>query len=78
MRLLYGSLDGKQIAYTSETTFLIQVGKDKKGKYKSRYSIKGDLGTAVFYYNGINIGKGYKKRLLVRDFNKPVLARAWS
>jgi hypothetical protein len=78
VKLATAVLDGKNIAYSSETVFLIQVGKGKKGRYVSRYSIKGSLETAILYYKGINIGNGYKKRLYVPSFNKPILARAWS
>lgn len=69
------TLDGKRICYSSETEFLIQVGKGKKGSYKTCYSFKGKLGQAIMYYNAINIGNGFKKRLLVPSFNKPLLAR---
>ena len=74
MKLLQATLDGKKIAYCSETIFLVQIGKNR-GSYKTRYSIKGNLGQAVMYYNGLNIGNGYKKRLLAPSFNKPLLAR---
>ena len=78
VRLLTGELNGKRIGYSSETVFLIQVGKGSKGSYKTKYSVKGNLGQAVLFYNGVNIGNGYKKRLLSPAMNKPVLARAWS
>jgi len=72
-------LDGKYIGGSSETEFLVQVGKGPKGSYRTRYSFKGDLGRAVFYYNGINIGNGYKKRLFMPSAAKnPVLAVARS
>jgi len=74
MRFKTTTLDGKKIAYTSETEFLVQVGKDK-GSYKTRYNIKGSFTQAVFYYNGLNIGNGFKKRLLMPDANKPLIAR---
>jgi len=70
-------LNGKKIAYSSETDFLVQVGKGK-GSYKTRYSFKGKFAQAFFYYCGINVGKGYKKRLLVPSFNKPTLAKVLS
>ncbi len=74
------TLDGKRIGYSSETVFLVQVGKGYKGSYKTRYSIKGNLGQAVMYYKGINIGTGYKKRLLMPSSarSRGVLARAFS
>lgn len=73
------TLDGKSVAYTDQTVFQVQVGKDK-GSYAPRYSFVGlnSLHQAVFYYRGINIGRGYKKRLVMVGANKPVLARAFS
>lgn len=72
-------LNGKRIGYSSETVFLIQVGKGKKGSYKNRYTIKGDLRKAVFYYMGINIGNGFKKRLLMpASSHNPVLDKQMS
>jgi len=70
-------LDGKRIAYRSDNVFLVQVGKGR-GSYKTRYSFRGNLPQACLYYMGINIGNGYKKRLICREFNKPVIARAFS
>jgi len=71
------TLDGKRIAYAETTEFLVQIGKGK-GKYATRYSFKGELARAVFYYNGINIGNGYKKRLIMPAAIRPVLAREFS
>lgn len=78
MKIVTATLDGRQIAYTSETKFLVQIGKGRKGAYKTRYTFTGDLYKAVFYYSGINIGNGYKKRLLMPSAKKPVLARLGS
>jgi hypothetical protein len=75
MRILIATLDGQRIAYTDETVFNVQVGRYSKGSYKTRYAIVGNLGQALFYYKSINIGHGYKKRLLVPSFNKPILAQ---
>ncbi len=71
------TLDGKQIGYSSETEFLVQVGKGK-GAYKTRYRFVGNIGQAVNYYRCINIGNGYKKRLVSWSMNKPILARQFS
>ena len=68
-------LNDKRIAYSSNTEFFVQVGRHSKGSYRTRYSFRGDLAQAVFYYNSINIGNGYKKRLLMPSSPKPVLAR---
>lgn len=71
-------LDDKMIAYHSESVFLIQTGKGKKGGYRTKYQIVGNLPQAIMLYKGINIGNGYKKRLVCETFNKPLIARAWS
>lgn len=69
------TLNGKHIGYSSETEFLVQISR-WKGSYKTRYRFVGNLGQAVFYYESINIGKGYNKRLLMPSCSKrPVLAR---
>ena len=70
-------LDGKRIAYCSETVFLVQVGRHRSA-YETRYSFTGNLAQAVMYYRAINIGRGYKKRLLMPSSPTPVLARAFS
>jgi hypothetical protein len=71
------TLDGQPIAYTDQTEFLVEIGR-YSGSYKTRYSFTGNLAQAVLYFNSINIGRGYKKRLRAPSFNKPVLARAFS
>jgi hypothetical protein len=77
MEVKTATLNGKRIAYTSKTMFLVQVGR-YRGSYKPRYSFEGNLAQAVHYFNCINIGNGYKKRLLAPSFNEPVLARSFS
>jgi len=76
--ITHQTLDGKPVAYSSDTVFIVQIGRFKKGSYKNRYNIKGDLTQAVLLYNSINIGNGYKKRLIAPSLNKTLLARAWS
>lgn len=44
MRLLTAVLDGKKIAYTDETEFIVQTGKGK-GSYTANYICK-NLGSA--------------------------------
>jgi len=72
------TLDGKRIAYNEDTEFLVQVGRYAKGKYETKYSFRGELARAVLHYRGINIGDGYKKRLVMPNAIRPVLARAFS
>jgi hypothetical protein len=71
-------LDGKRVAYSTTTKFLVQVGLGAKGAYKTRYSFTGNLTQALMYYKSINIGRGYKKRLIAPSMNRPLLARAFS
>ena len=66
IKLITQELNGKKITYSPETIFYVEVGKGK-GSYKSKTSIKGNLAQAVMHFNCINIGSGYKKRLLMND-----------
>lgn len=43
----------------------VQVGKDK-GRYTDRYVFT-TMNRAIMYFNGINVGRGYKKRLIDPD-----------
>ena len=70
-------LDGRRVAYSSETEFLVQVGLGR-GSYRTRYAVRGNLAQAVHLFNGLNIGNGYKKRLVSWGFNRPVIARQFS
>lgn len=78
IKLFTATVDGKRIAYHSDTLFCVQVGRGSKGRYHTRNIFTGNLAQAVAYYMAINIGNGYKKRLYVPSFNKPVLARQFS
>ena len=71
--MLTTELNGKTIAYHEDTEFLVQIGRGK-GSYKTRWTFKGNLYQAVKYYNGLNVGYGYKKRLLMPSSPKPTLA----
>lgn len=67
-------IDGKLISFTDDTDFVVQVG-FRQGAYQTRYSFKGNPAKACFYYRSLNIGRGYKKRLLMPSSPKPVIAR---
>lgn len=77
MQFKTATLDGNKIIYTDDTVFEVQVG-HKNRAYQTRYSFRGNLHQAVLYFRSINIGRGYKKRLLMPGARKPVLARAFS
>jgi hypothetical protein len=68
-------INGVNYPYDETTQFVVQVGRGSKGSYRNRYTCPGKPTQAVLYFNGINIGLGYKKRLLV---DKKVIARAFS
>jgi hypothetical protein len=68
------TINNKMFICNNETHFCIQVGKGKSA-YKDRYVFVGDLNKALFYYRCINIGYGYKKRLMI---DKKVVSRAFS
>lgn len=74
VELFEKTLNDKRIAYTSLTEFYVQCGFGKNS-YQTRWTFVGDLPKAVAYYNAINIGRGYKKRLRMHDVT---LARATS
>lgn len=65
-------LDGKRIAFSSETEFKVQVAKGK-GTYKTRISFKGDIGMAVAHFNVLTVSPEHKKRLLMVGAKRPVL-----
>ena len=68
-------INDMEIEYTEETPFRVQVGRGDKGAYRTRFLFCGRPGQAVAYYNAINIGNGYKKRLKVES---KVIARQFS
>ena len=78
MELKTATLNDKRIAYCTSTQFMVQVGRYTKGAYKTRHCFVGNLAMAVAYYNAINIGNGYKKRLFMPSSPKPVLAHQFS
>lgn len=68
------TIDGKPLAYTNKTEFLVQIGKNR-GAYRTRYRFTGDIHAAAQYYKALNVAHGYKKRLLMPSAKHPVLAR---
>jgi hypothetical protein len=57
--------DGRsiEVQYNSETWFRIEIGRGKEG-YHSHLAVKGDLDLAVSLYDGTEVRKGSKKRLV--------------
>ena len=61
------NIDGKDYTYSNNDTWEVQVGKGSSA-YKTRYSFN-NPNQAVFYFSSINIGRGYKKRLILNQNN---------
>lgn len=79
LTLKTATVDGKSVAYSNYTEFLVQVGRGPKGAYRTRYTFIGNLTRALMHYDMINIGNGYKKRLLMPNCSqRPVIAKAKS
>jgi hypothetical protein len=70
-------LNGRIVWFSSDDRFAVQVGKGRKGAYKNKYVVQG-FERARFYYAGINLGPGYKKRLVSLSNKKAVLKTAFS
>lgn len=68
------TLDGKKLAYTNQTEFLVQIGKNRSA-YRTKWSFTGNIHQAVAYYRALNVGRGYKKRLLMPSAKHPTLAK---
>lgn len=72
------NIDGKEWIYGADDFWLVEVGKGPKGGYQARYSLETPY-RGMWYYNCINIGNGYKKRLsLVTGGKKVTVARSAS
>lgn len=70
-------VDGRTVAYKPDSKFHVQTGRGLKGKYATRYTFTGNLVQALLWYNGINIGPGFKKRLVMSGgFSKVVITRS--
>lgn len=74
VEIFTAELNGKRIAFSGETVFLVQLASGK-GRYQTKHTIKGSLALAVRYYNELRISGRYKKRLLAPAMNKPILMR---
>lgn len=58
-------INGKSIELNQADTIRIQLG-FKRGRFKHYHSFDAkDMARALMIYNGINIGNGYKKRLVI-------------
>ena len=54
----------QELALTApKVIWRVQIGRYTKGCYQTKYSME-SAAQAIRYYHAINIGKGFKKRLL--------------
>jgi len=74
IEIKYITIDGKRMAYTSMTEFLVQVGKNRSA-YRTRYRFVGDIHKAAAHYRAVNVGHGYKKRLYAPSMKVPTIAK---
>lgn len=58
------NIDDRLISYGEHTVFLVQVGRGR-GSYRTVARFMGSPMQAVMHYRMINLGNGYKKRLLI-------------
>ena len=71
------NIDGKDYTYSEGDIWNVEVGKGS-GSYKVRYSLDTPQ-KAMRYFNCINIGRGFKKRLtLIQNKDKIHIARVLS
>ena len=71
-------IDGKELKLEGWETIRVQLGY-KSGKYKTHSSFTAkDMHRALMIYNGINIGNGYKKRLVIGILKPKTIAKAAS
>ncbi len=68
-------LNGKEVVFSEHSIIEVQMGKNTSN-YKTHYEFQAkDFHLAIFYYNALNIGNGYKARLICKTLNRPVLAK---
>jgi hypothetical protein len=68
LTLKYGK---KELKLSKQSEFIVQVGFLSKGRYHDKYSFNVDNWyRAIFYFSNINIGNGFKKRLVVKEGDK--------
>lgn len=60
------TLDGVTYSYKEDTPFYVQVGR-WRGAYITKWRFTGNFNRAYVHYWGLNVGNGYKKRLVMGD-----------
>lgn len=73
-----GILWGKHFCWSVLSKFAVEIGRGSKGAYKTRLLTNSAI-HGVGYYQSVNIGLGYKKRLVQIDgTQRKILARCRS
>lgn len=60
-------IDGKEVLYTAEAQFSIEIGTGSKGKYQPFLFIDGNIFPAIYYFTQLVLKKGDKKRLVMTN-----------
>lgn len=73
------NIDGKDYAFEDGDLWCVEVGRHARGAYKPRYAVETPQ-QGTFYYRCINIGNGYKKRLVLERANgqRTIIAKSAS
>lgn len=64
------NIDGKDYTYSQGDLWNVEVGKGS-GSYRTKYALA-TPNQAIFYFNAINIGRGFKKRLTLEQGGRKV------
>lgn len=64
------NIDGKDYTFNDDARWLVEVGKGS-GSYRTKYALT-TPNQAMFYFNAINIGRGFKKRLTLEQGGRKV------
>ena len=61
---MYAIFNGKRIDFDKDTVFTVQSAKPTD-KFQTRWTFPGNPSQAAFYFDSINLGPGFSKRLLM-------------
>jgi hypothetical protein len=59
------NINGRDYTYAEGDRWLVEIGKGS-GSYRTKYALASP-NQAVWYFNAINIGRGFKKRLTLEQ-----------
>lgn len=68
-------LDGKKVSFHKDNIIEVHTGKISSHRYSKKWQFTPkEFSKAMIHYNGLNIGNGFKKRLICYQLQKPLLA----